>query len=368
MSNQINTKSELNSNKLLGLELVRFFSAFSVLIWHYPLFFFSTDKSVNFVSENLPFYSILSFFYNFGLQGVIVFWGISGFIFFWKYYDKIFENNISAKNFFIFRFARLYPLHLATLIIVALLQYLYFFKQNYYFVYQINDLKHFLLHIFLASDWGFQNDYSFNGPIWSVSAEVFSYLIFFIALKKFGKSFIVNIFIITTCVALRILKLSNPVTDCMTIFFLCGSAALIFRSIELLPYKKFVHLGFLIIAIIIPVAIVVLNLFEHEHFIYVFQFVYIPLILFLSAIEFNFLSKFRILVEILGNITYSSYLIHFPVQLLISLMCVFFDIKIDFYSSQFFIIYVTFIFLLSHLIFGFFEKPLQNLIRRKFCS
>jgi peptidoglycan/LPS O-acetylase OafA/YrhL len=354
------------NNKLLGLEIVRFLSAIAVLLWHYQLFFWVKDKPIDLIIDNLPFYTFFNFFYSYGLHGVIVFWGISGFIFFWKYQDLIHNKKFGGEKFFIFRFSRLYPLHILTLIIVLLLQEFYLLKNGFYYVYQTNDLKHFLLQILFASNWGFENDYSFNGPIWSVSAEVFSYLIFFLSIKKFGQSLLPNIFIIVFCILLRIFKLSNPVTDCLTIFFVCGCSAIIFKIINLSYYKKVINIFFFILAIIIPYLIIIFDLSSHKHFIYSFEFLYIPLILWVFAIELDILKKFRSLIEVFGNMTYSSYLLHFPLQLLISVICIYSGIKIDFYSNIFFIIYIFLILLLSYLIFSYFENPLKKIIRSKF--
>jgi peptidoglycan/LPS O-acetylase OafA/YrhL len=358
----------LNNNKLLGLEIIRFISALAVLLYHYQLFFWIKDKPIDLVIDNLPFYNLFNFFYNHGLHGVIVFWGISGFIFFWKYQDLIINKSFNGKNFFIYRISRLYPLHFATLIIVLIFQVFYFLKKDFFYVYQVNDFKHFLLHLFFASNWGFEKDYSFNGPIWSVSAEIFSYLVFFLIIKTFGKSILVNISVIIICVLLRIYKLSNPITDCLTIFFVCGCSAIIFKIINLSKYGKIVNLLFCFTAIAIPILVISLDLTKYKHFIYTFEFIYIPLILFVFSIELNFLHKFRKIIEIFGNMTYSSYLIHFPVQLFISLFCLYFNVKINYYSNFFFIIYIFLILSLSYLIFNNFEDPLKKIIRKKFSS
>ena len=64
-------------NKLLGLEIMRFFSALSILIWHYQHF-----APNNFIKEQQPLYPYLSIFYEHGSFGVYVFYCVSGFIFF----------------------------------------------------------------------------------------------------------------------------------------------------------------------------------------------------------------------------------------------------------------------------------------------
>ena len=59
-----------------------------------------------------------------------------GFIFFWKYRDTISDSTIGGWVFFVFRLSRLYPLHLATLLLVALLQPLYHRLTGVFFVAQ----------------------------------------------------------------------------------------------------------------------------------------------------------------------------------------------------------------------------------------
>ena len=332
---------KIKNNKLLGLEVIRFFSAFSVLVWHYTHFFYVRDEPVNLIYDNLPFYNFFKFFYVYGLNfGVTVFWGISGFIFFWKYQDLIANQKFEAKKFLVFRLSRLYPLHILTLVSVMFLQNFFFIKNNYYYVYQTNDLENFLLQIFFASNWVSFEPNSFNGPIWSVSAEVFSYIVFFFSVKKFRESLLINIFIIIFCIFLRILKLSNPITDCLTIFFVCGAAATMFKKISTSNYKKKINFFLFILVIAIPFFIILFKLTEYKHFNYTFQFIYIPLIVYVSALEFNFLNRIRRLLEFLGNLTYSSYLLHFPIQLFISVICLYFEIKINFYNKNFFIIYI----------------------------
>lgn len=90
------------------------------------------------------------------------------------------------------RFSRLYPLHIATFIIVAGLQYIYSRDHSSYFIYQANDAYHAFLNVLLIPAWGFEEGTSFNAPIWSVSIEVILYIIFFfICLMKGFRYFLV---------------------------------------------------------------------------------------------------------------------------------------------------------------------------------
>ena len=191
-------KSPPPANKLLGLELLRFAAALSILFLHYLHFAYVADKAVGLDRDRLPFSGLLHFFYESRPYGVWVFWCISGFIFFWKYRDAIFDRSVPGWTFFAFRLSRLYPLHLATLIAVAVLQSLYFRMHGYFFVYQNNDVSHFLLQLVMASKWGFESGDSFNGPIWSISVEVLVYLLFFLMLRA-TRSWLLNVAIVAAC-------------------------------------------------------------------------------------------------------------------------------------------------------------------------
>jgi peptidoglycan/LPS O-acetylase OafA/YrhL len=156
------------NNKLLGLEALRFLTAFAILVFHYPHFAFVADKPVGLVPERLPLYGPLQPFHDCGALGVWVLCCISGFIFFWKYRDSIARGSVGGWKFFVLRFSRLYPLHFVALLAVGLLQSVYFNLHGYFFVYQNNDLQHFLAQLFMARAWGIVQGYRFDGPLWSV--------------------------------------------------------------------------------------------------------------------------------------------------------------------------------------------------------
>ncbi len=54
------------TNKLLGLEALRFLTAFAILVFHYRHFAFVADKPVDLVPERLPLYGLLQVFHDFG--------------------------------------------------------------------------------------------------------------------------------------------------------------------------------------------------------------------------------------------------------------------------------------------------------------
>jgi peptidoglycan/LPS O-acetylase OafA/YrhL len=167
--------------RLYALDVSRGFAALSVVLWHWKHFAYKGNSlPQDFERASQPLYGILKLFYENGIRGVQYFFLLSGFIFFWLYGESIKMKPTHFKGFWVQRFSRLYPLHFVTLLIVALLQFLYASREGAFFVYPFNDWCHFLLNLGFASKWGLESGESFNGPVWSVSVEIILYLIFFL--------------------------------------------------------------------------------------------------------------------------------------------------------------------------------------------
>ena len=84
-----------DADKLLGLELLRFASALAVLFFHYRHFAHLVGMPAV-GRATVPFYGLLWPLYEYGQYGVQIFWGISGYIFFWKYGV---QSNLSVSSF-----------------------------------------------------------------------------------------------------------------------------------------------------------------------------------------------------------------------------------------------------------------------------
>jgi len=347
------------ANKLLGLEALRFTASFGIVIWHYQHFAYIADKPVDLVKHQLPMYRLLQPFYETGSCGVWIFWCISGFIFFWKYRETIAGRTISAWTFMVFRFSRLYPLQLVTLIVVATLQSAYFRLNGHFFVYQDNDIRHFLLQALMASEWGLQRGLSFDGPAWSISVEVLVYAAFFVMLRFATKSALLNFVVVVAC-----LNTSGQVFSCLAFFYAGGLAAIARREIASATLATAVEIVAWCGAVSIPLLIWLYD-FPDRMATFGFLLSYTPLALFcLSSSRFTLPATPQRLVEAAGNMTYSCYLLHFPIQLAIALGCAAVGIPIPFYNVWFFAMFVTATLLASHLTFRYFEAPAQALLRK----
>ena len=173
----------VKSSRFYSLDALRGVAALCVVFWHWQHFFYAGTKPGHVDLARLPFERWFHLAYVRGELAVDLFFCLSGFIFYWLYADRVSRRTITGGHFAWLRFSRLYPLHLATLALVAVGQRWMMKTQGCYFVYDQNDKLHFAYNLFLVSGWGVERGFSFNGPIWSVSVEVFLYGLFFAACR-----------------------------------------------------------------------------------------------------------------------------------------------------------------------------------------
>src|SRR5689334_25400913 len=100
-----------------------------------------------------PFFWLLKPLYIQGWAAVDLFFVLSGFVFFWLYSESIRDGRVRLGAFALMRFSRLYRLQVLTLIVVALLQSLYFVRVGRFFIYQDNVWQHFILHLCQVQNW-----------------------------------------------------------------------------------------------------------------------------------------------------------------------------------------------------------------------
>ena len=113
---------------------------------------------------------------NRGYLAVDLFFVLSGMVMFHVYERSIRLHTFSFQEFIYKRFARLYPVHLATLIVAIFV----LISGHILGLKVLPD--DFLFDIFantiMIHGWGVTNGMSLNYPSWSISAEFFAYLVF----------------------------------------------------------------------------------------------------------------------------------------------------------------------------------------------
>ncbi len=342
--------------KYHGIEILRFFTSISVLIYHYRHFFapYNSSSNLNYfdISSSLPFYNFLGLIYEHGIFGVHVFYTISGFVFAHIYLSN--QEKIPAKSFFKNRFARLYPLHFFTLILVCILQFYSHLKFDTFQIIEINDIYHFFLNILFISSWGFENGHSFNAPIWSVSVEIAIYIIFFLLLSLIKKF---KIFFVVLLSLLLLIIDKSEIYD--TLFLEC---ARLFFSGTLIYYLFHIKLNnlYYIISALFFLLIAFIGNFK--------TFIFCPaLLLFFVSIDTYIKSEsYQLFFKKLGNLTYSLYLLHLPVQII--LLILFKQLQISelvFTNVIFFILFFVLLIFIANYCFKYYEKPLNELLRNK---
>ncbi|MCA0315922.1 MAG: acyltransferase [Candidatus Melainabacteria bacterium] len=141
-----------NRKSLDSLTALRFFAAFSIVVYH--------------AKDQFPFLSGLAA--NFALeQAVSFFFVLSGFILTYAHSNLGLDN---CKPYIISRFMRIYPVHLA-----ALATLLFLLPQN---LAHFKDWPASLAYLTMTHAWVPIQDYYFawNSPSWSISTEWFFYL------------------------------------------------------------------------------------------------------------------------------------------------------------------------------------------------
>jgi peptidoglycan/LPS O-acetylase OafA/YrhL len=363
------------TNYFYGIDFLRWFAAFGVVSYHYVVSFQITE-----IKDN-SFLNYLVLNHEYAPNFVWLFWSISGFVFTNIYVSR----NITFKQFFVARIARLYPLHLLTLIIVGIIQIISLILFNHTQLNSDIDFYHFVLHLFFASDWGFQNNWSFNTPVWSVSIEFPIYFLFFISLvylKKFRFLFPIIIMIFFYYIFTAVINffheknliLFNTFQDiaffhfvtCIFYFFM-GSFIYSFFT----KTKKFNKLGMVISLFVIIFCIYFLNL-ENNGAISLINFFPSTVLLFFSLILFfayfdDLFNKFFKKNLSLGNTSYSIYLIHYPILLVMLIITENYFLDIEIFNN--FIVFLAFIVVLqifSLISFKYLESPLRKIINKKY--
>ena len=362
MINKARGPQPTEAGRMLGLEVIRFACALGVLIWHYQHFFQMVGAPA-YVRVDQPLYFILALFYEYGQFGVQLFWGISGFIFFWKYGEVIYEGSVSASRFFWLRFSRLYPLHLVTLLSVLVLQLVYQTLTGNSFVYDGNNLPNFFLQLGFATQWGAPSPYTFNGPIWSVSAEVLVYAVFFFLVRKFGASIWLSGAAILSSVSAMIAGIDSPAIACSAFFFAGGaSAQFVAKSMKQddINGPRFVASAMLAAVLGGAWWIGILGAAEALPFTLLLA---MPPLLFLAAQNWPLLERWEAPIQAAGNLTYSSYLCHFPLQLIVAVVTAASGWAMPVASPLFLAAYLGSSLVAARLVYIRFERPAQDWIR-----
>lgn len=106
-----------------------------------------------------------------GYAGVSFFFMLSGFILAYTYQQRLIEGTASVRSFYVARVARIYPLHLLTLLVSLFL--IRFFDYP-----SVSDFGELALNALLLQSFIPGQEFLFNSVSWSLSDEAFFYTLF----------------------------------------------------------------------------------------------------------------------------------------------------------------------------------------------
>jgi peptidoglycan/LPS O-acetylase OafA/YrhL len=343
--------------------VIRGLAALVIVLNHWKFFYFwppgADDSIVNVRELVLPFGRITWLFVNYGSLAVDIFFCLSGFIFFHLYRVAIETNRVTAREFAVLRFSRLYPLHLVTLVIAAVLLEIYRHHYGASFGSLPTDPLRFTLQLFFASDW-WPSPKDFDVPIWSVSIEVLLYTLFFIAAKK--RVMRVETIVAASLIGFALFVVHRDLGRGVASFFIGGLASYLVNGI----FARNVSRSLVVAIIVTMLAAAVILKGTHaagfrDWFLITVAFP--GLIVILAVVE----KRIEWLVHPfrwLGHISYSTYLLHVPLILVAVLL------GLSHYASGriFFVTFMVILLAVSLTSFHYFEYPAQQFLRRKLLS
>lgn len=170
--------------RLAPLDALRGMAALGVAFFHYQ--HFGGD------AKRYPFVDVepATWLYARGWMLVDFFFVLSGIVFSYKYLEPLAQRKLGGREFFFLRLSRIYPLHVASLVVCAILQFRLLILKSPPLIYPHADLYHFVLNLLLMQNGAFEEGYSFNGASWSIATEAFAYVAFFTVTYRWGKGYV----------------------------------------------------------------------------------------------------------------------------------------------------------------------------------
>lgn len=342
------------------LDGLRGLAALSVLLCHYANFFFVPGQSVIDPAwwTSRPGGDWLGPVYAQGIYAVNVFWIISGFVLAHVYLGV----KTETKAFAVHRFARLYPLHLLTLLVMAGLQLLALRRFGTWLIYDHNDWFHFAEQLLFASGWGIDSHVTFNGPIWSVSVELLVYALFW-ALRDWlhHRGLVAALALSAGSGLLVLLGFDWLMFGCSLHFFFGAAIAMAWRQLR--ARRQF---AMVLAASLIAIGLPLMNSSN--------QTVSIPLgmnaffgglILLLASLEDRAPRMLRQTAQWLGDASYGTYLWHLPFTIgLILILSGRTDIMKLAAHGWFLIAWLAAVLAIGRLSYRYIEYPSRVLLRR----
>ncbi|VWB33976.1 hypothetical protein BLA24064_01457 [Burkholderia latens] len=262
------------------------------------------------------------------------------------------------------------------LCVVAIMQWVLVHQLNSApFVYTFNDKREFVLNLLMLNRTGLEHGFSFNAPSWSISAEFIVNIAFLAAIsarKKLSTVLMVAVFLISIAAMYENGLISSATffgvdNDVFRATFgFCIGVAL-FRINTLFDKITIPKAAYDLLAIVSTACFMyycATSKFTSEADLAVTLICFPTLIIgAMRGTAVNKALKHPSLV-FLGTISYSIYLVHFPMQLGVHIVGIAARYDMPYSSRGFFVVFVMATICLSWVTYRTIELPGKNLVRR----
>lgn len=348
-----------------GLDAIRGLAAMGVVLFHY-----------NFLTMGMaPFGTVLGPVYQAGHYLVDLFFVLSGYLLATVYADK---RDFPALVWR--RIARLVPLHWATLITMVGLRVL-MSDAGLTLPDANGDAYHFVLNLLLLNQVGLQHGFSFNTPSWSISVEWITNLALFAAIACGVRRLLWPALALVAASIVLLLHYRGYLSSVGLILGFLDAALLrgmigFFMGValaSLLPIPPIAggHRRFLWDLVFIAAAAAILACMGSERFRTTRGLDFLlPVVMMPALIAASMRGRIAAValslapLRFLGEISYSVYLIHFPMLVLLMLVSVWSGIPNQGQSPLQLAAFLVATLGASYLSWRFFEVPMQSWLNR----
>lgn len=315
--------------------------------------------------------ALVHWFYGYSQFFVDLFFVLSGVVMTYRYLEPLSARRVDGREFFLLRFSRLYPLHLLMLLVAAGVQWTLLATHHNPVIYSQADFFLFVLHLTFLNVW-FEHGPGYNYASWSVCAEVFVYILFFVFARARKNTFLIasalSVFVGIAVLSGIALPLLNRNMARAPVGFFMGVLA--FQGMRHVSRRGWgPAVGTACFGALVAV-LVIANAISYDAWIggdpLPYGLALFPLLT-VSALYFPplaWLLSFRPWT-FLGDISYAIYLSHIPVQMILLSLTTVRGVALPTSSPWFFWAWVRALICLGTVVHYGFERPALRWLRRR---
>jgi peptidoglycan/LPS O-acetylase OafA/YrhL len=182
-------RADIRFPETRALDALRAFGAIALAFVFHHLYYVGGDEAFfAAVPAVFPFAQLFKAIRAYGEYIVDLMYCVSGFTICLAYKARIADGSVRAKSFAVRRAARLYPLHLLTLVLSALMTLFAVLADSPALSAQVHDasdtIASFVRSLFLAQDTWKWRSTAFNDPSWTLSFYLIVYAVFYAAARR----------------------------------------------------------------------------------------------------------------------------------------------------------------------------------------